>query len=342
MTIGYQGGYAANQRFTDVNGFEHAVQFTLQTDTSRRTSFSLEATGESVLAWTALFGMFSSPTTAQTANGSTLQDRLRSDPAADFAASPLGAMITGTRRISGGIHGRAIRSLSSRSVVQVGVGVFRDAASGPDARASSIYPSVTMGIADGSWTWSASRRTRLILAGTYMSSYTRSYRFDSESATVGWERDLGQRSFVRAEGGYGRSASLGAGGSARNGYTAAGAIGTMQGNHTWSASLRRGVADAWGLAGDSVIAGEGAWSWSRADSPWSASSSLAYERVQGLLTRPYEIWLVRATAARRLGRQCRLVIDGAWGSMAAGTLADYSRRGVRVSFWWSPEADLRH
>lgn len=339
-SLSYRGSYVHSTRFAEMSGFEHTVHFDLRSGRGRQTTYSLQAAGESRLMSNMLFAPARTLAAAQqSASPSELSEALGSDLFGEIGGSPLELMISGARRTMGSVNARVTHSLLPRLAVQAGIGVIRDIRSNQsNERFGSEYPSVTLGVGDASITYSHSRRTRLIWATSYSKSYSNRYRFDTEATTMGVERVVGRRSFVRADGGYARTAFLGESARpGRNGYTAFGAVGTNAGHHTIAGSFRRGVADFHGLGADSTIGAEGSWSWRRPRSALALASSLGYERLGIAGAQVLNAWVYHATAIREVTPHLSLVFDVAYANGMSGRLADFSRRGVRISLVWTPQ-----
>ncbi|MBS1824072.1 MAG: hypothetical protein JST93_02010 [Acidobacteria bacterium] len=343
-TFTYRGGYVRNHRFEEMSGSDHTVHLEFLSGRGRRTTYRFEGVGESRLISNMLFAPARTLTAAQEASTpGELSEALGGNVFAAIGGSPLELMINGARRRMGSLHARVTHALLSRLAVQGGIGVIRDLrTTSSNPQFTSGYPSVTLGVGDAGITYSHSPRTRLIFATSYSKSYSSQYRFDIETSTLGVERTVGRRSFVRADGGYARTAYLGeVERPGRNGYTAFGAAGTNAGNHTVAASFRRGVADFHGLGADTTIGGEGSWSWRRARSPLALASSLGYERLQIGSSRILNAWVYHATVIREINPHFSLVFDVAYANGTSGTLADFARRGVRLTLVWTPQENGR-
>lgn len=339
-TLTYRGSYMYNHRFDELSGFDHTVHWEALSGRGRQTTYSFLAAGESRLVSNMLFGPARTLAAAQQAATPTdLSNALGGDPFGEIAGSPLELMISGARRTMGSLQARVMHTLRPRLAVQAGIGIIRDIRSGSsNPQFTSGYPSVTLGVGDAGITYSHSRRTRVIWGTSYSKSYSNRYRFDIESTTLGLERVIGRRSFVRADGGYARTAYLGeTQRPGRNGYTAFGAVGTNAGYHTIAASFRRGVADFHGIGADSTIGAEGSWSWRRPRSPLALTSSLGYERLRIAGARTLNVWVYHATAIREVNPHLSLVFDVAYANGTSGSLSDFSRRGIRVSLVWTPQ-----
>jgi hypothetical protein len=334
----YHGDYTRNLRFSELNGFDHAFSFSLRARTDRRTNFGLDVMGQSNLLANATFMPGHTLSAAQqSADPAGLEAAMSDQLSTDLSSSPLTLLLSGGRHYMGGMHMRITHSYSPRLQFQARVGAVHDQHSTRDTPANAVlYPSTTMGVAEGGLTYSVSRRTRIIAGIDYWKSYSRDYRFDVESASAGWERSVGRRSFCRIEGGYARTAFLGANRAARNGYTASGALGTISGHHTLVASFHRGVADLHGLRADSMIGADGAWSWSAPASPWILTATAGYERLGGSLG-TLNTWLFQSTIAHLLTRTLRLQLESAYVNSSTLNISDFSR-GVRLALVWMPGA----
>lgn len=341
-TLVYRGGYQGNHRFDELNGSDHTLRMSLEIDHNRKTSFRFDAIGESRLTSTILFAPARSLTAGQLAtNPDELSRSLGGDTTADLISSPVDFLLTGARRTMGSMYAQVTHIIGTRWTVQGRAGVIRDIRSTSNTpQFFSPYPSVTLGTGDASINYALSRRTRFNWATTYSRSYSRLYRFDTEAATMGVERLIGRASFARADGGYTRTAFLGEGRPGRNGYTVAGAVGTTKDRHTLVASFRRGVADLHGLGADTTIGVEGSWAWTTPSSDWALTSSIGYERLTIGGTALLDAWVYHGTVIRRLARHWSVQFDGAYANGYSGALADFSRRGCRLSLIWSPQ-DVR-
>lgn len=343
-TFTYRGGYVRNHRFEEMSGSDHTVHLEFLAGRGQRTTYRFEAVGESRLISNMLFAPARTLTAAQeAATPGELSEELSGNVFAAIGGSPLELMISGARRRMGSLHARVTHSLLPRLAVQGGVGVIRDLrTTSSNPQFTTGYPSVTLGVGDAGITYSHSPRTRLIFATSYSKSYSSLYRFDIQTSTLGVERAVGRRSFLRADGGYARTAYLGeVDRPGRNGYTAFGAAGTNAGNHTVAASFRRGVADFHGLGADTTIGGEGSWSWRRPRSLLALSSSLGYERLEIGGSRILNAWVYHLTAIREVTPHFSLVFDVAYANGRSGTLADFARRGVRLTLVWTPQENGR-
>jgi hypothetical protein len=333
----YSASYARNHRFSALNGFDHAVSIALRANTDRRTSFSLEASGESRLISSALFE--SSEALSATQSGASI-DQLAGDlmgvgGPGGATASAIDLTVSGGRLTTGSMFAGFTHSHSSRLALSGRVGASRILRpNSTDPRFASMYPSMTMGVANTSLSYSLSRRLQLSASGTVTRSFSRAVRFHWETATANLQRLLGRRSFANIEGGYARMDGLR--GSGRNSYTAGAGAGTIAGYHTLTTMLRRGISDMNGAAADMSIAGEATWAWNRPASAWGLAASAAYERVTGGVIGNIRAWVYHATATRRLSANFHLAFDGAYLDASGPGAQTFTGGGFRTSLVWTP------
>jgi hypothetical protein len=333
----YMGSYARNHRFSALNGFDHEVSMVFRANTDRRTSFSLEASGESRLISSALF---ESTATLSAAQAGAPMDQLAADlmdagGLAGAAGSAIDLAVSGGRLTTGSMFAGFTHSHSPRLTLTGRVGATRILRpSSNDPRFASMYPSMTMGIANAALSYSLSRRLQLSASGTVTRSFSRAIPFRWETATANLQRLIGRRSFARIEGGYARVDGLG--GSGRNSYTAGAGVGTVKGYHTVATALRRGISDMNGAAADMSVAGEATWAWNRPAVPWALAASAAYERVSGSVIGRIRAWVYHATATRRLSPNFHIAFDGAYLDASGPGAQTFTGGGFRTSLVWTP------
>jgi hypothetical protein len=344
FSVGYHAGYTYNQRYSSLNGFDHTVAIDLRTDPARRTVFSLAATGQSGVFSDVLFAASHSLSVAQQASSAQqLASGLLENGASAGLNSPLDLALSGSRRRSGAVYASVTHSYSRRLTSSVRVGISRELRSNSgQSEFASLYPNVTVGVADFGLTYSVSSRTRIIGSGNYSRSYTRLHRSEWESAGAGIERLIGRRSFGYVQGGYARMGGVGSAGFGRNSYTISGALGTNKGYHTLAATARRGVSDMYGLGADNTIGFEGAWAWAPHAISWTLGSSVGYERIRGVGVGMVQAWVYQTNAVRRLSDHFEIVFAGVYITNSGRGAIGLASPSLRVSCLWSPRMERTH
>lgn len=338
-TLRYGVGYTYSQGFVTMRGFDHTLTFALRTQLATRTAFTLTASGESRLMSDALFAPTRSQTLTQEApSADQLGNGLTDGGLAAVSDSPVDLAFSGARRTSGAVTAGFTHTHSPRLMIYASIGAARILrASFRDPESSARFPSATFGQANAGMNFALSRRTRIIGTGTYTRSYARLARSQWETGTLALERSIGRRSFGRLEGGYGRLSDAGPGGG-RNTYTAGVGVGTIQGFHTLLITVRRGIGNLTGLLAGSSLGGEAAWTWARPGIRWSATGSVAYERVQGRQFGLVQAWVYHASLSRALSDHFSVMVDAVHANDSGRNAVNFVGRGFRVSCVWSPSA----
>jgi hypothetical protein len=191
-------------------------------------------------------------------------------------------------------------------------------------------------------TYSLSRQTHIGFDADYSRSYSGFAKIQIGSGSVSVDRVLGRQWFVHLRGGYGAMAELRSDvpSPIRREYHGGGGIGTKVGANTFVATVRRGIADSYGLGAANTTGGDMAWIWHRPTGNWSLEGSASYERLAGRTLQLIQGWLGQATVTRRLNRQTSLAAQMVYasnsGHYGAGGFTSLSRRAVRLSINWTP------
>ena len=338
FSAGYHAGYSYNQKFPALRGVDHAVSLDFRTDPERRTIFSMSAAGATGTISEALFDpRYALRVVQQATTINDLASGLGASSPGAILDSPIELGLSGGMRRSGSVQIGVMHRHSRRLTSFVHLGAAREIHSYHGEQQVIVqYPNVTIAMADAGVTYEWSSRTRLTGLAGYTRSYSRLYRADWQTAGLGIERLIGQRSFASVQAGYARMAGAEAQGFGRSSYTLAGTLGTMKGFHTVAATVRRGVADLHGLNGESNLAFEGVWNWAPHSSGWSFGGNLGYERLHGAGMGNVQAWIGQAKMVRRLAAHFRLEFSGVYLTDSGQEVVGLTRRGFRVALVWTP------
>jgi hypothetical protein len=261
------------------------------------------------------------------------------------AASPLSLTLFGARRRDGAFGTTLTVSQSPRVTWRFSTSVMRDfpsASAEPTLTGGLVYPGVTKGLVSAGLTYSLSRRTEIGLEADYARTFSAYDRIQIGSATAAIDRVLARQWFVHLRAGYGALAELQTAVPApiRREYHGDAGIGAKLREHTFLATVSRGIADSYGLGAANTTGGEIAWIWHRPSGNWTLQSSASYERLAGGTIRTIQGWLYQATVLRQITRQTSFAIQAVYatdsGRLSAGGFTSLMRRGVRMTIAWTP------
>lgn len=344
--VDYAVAYDGNLRYSGLNGFDHALSLGLQTKLTPRVTFTLDANAESATFAEFLFGPSGSLALGQQSStpGQIGAGLAGSVTPVGVTSSPLAFTLFGARRrdASGGfglvfsqsprtfwhVSARGLRSLPTES---------RDALGG-----SLVFPGVTTALVAAGLTYSWSRQTEIGFDVDYSRSYSSFTQIQIGSASASLSRVLGRQWFLHLRGGYGVMSELRTAMSSplRRDYNGGGGIGTKVGANTFVATVRRGIADSYGLGAANTTGAEMAWIWHRPNGNWTVESAASYERLAGRTIQVIQGWLGQASVTRRLSRRTSVTAQAVYasdsGHYSAGGFTGLTRRGVRLSINWTP------
>lgn len=338
LAVTYHAGYSYNQKYSALNGVDHNVTLSFGTDPARHTVFTLSASGESGVTSDALFDPRYAYHVVQGSTSITdVATGLGTASPEQLLSSPVELALAGARRRAGAATAGITHTIAPRLTTFARVGAAREIHSYGGAQQVLVpYPNVTIATSEVGASYQLRPRTRITASAGYARSYTRLYRADWETAGLGVERRIGRRSFGSLQGAYVRMSEAGLGGSARNSYAVTGTFGTMKGFHTLAVTGSRGVASLHGLGAETTHGVEGVWSWAPQASSWTISSSVGYERLRGSAVGTVQAWIWQGNAVRRLARNFQVAFSTVYLSDTGAEVLGLNRRGVRISFTWTP------
>ncbi len=336
FTATYHVGYNYNDRVSSLNGADHNVSLEFRTDPSRRTVLTLSANGQAGPLNEALFDpTYLRNLTLQSRSIEQLASSVTSEGAIDLGSGPLDLALGGVRYMTGVAHVALSHSHSRRLTSFIHMAAARELRSYSQEELGGGYPNFTSGMIDAGATYSFRPRTSLTMAASYARTYSRAYPSNWQSGAATVERLLSRATFVSLGGGYARLAEPHSTGWGRSTYTASGAIGTRYRDHTWVLTARRGVSNFHGIAADSSVGCEAAWSWAPRSGLWTMGAGGGFERLGGA-TGVVQGWRGQTTLARRATAHLQIVLAAGYLADSGPYIGDLDRRGARLSVVWAP------
>ncbi len=351
FSVDYRGAYNRNERFSSLDGFDHALTFSLRTKATPRLKLSFDLHGESTTVAGSLF--------ATSPGLSVVRGVSSFDQLSGSLTSNLGTVGTGASPLSFALFGSRFEGVSlgvSATFQQTprlawhwtarATHTFPSSPVSVAAPGSMAYPSFTNGVGEFGFDYLLSRRTTIGGSLDYSRADSIYTRFQAPSAALSIQHVLTSNWFLKGEAGYGEldDLTIKSGSPWLQEYRGGGGLGTKRGANTFLLSAERKIGDVYGLGAGSTVDGGLSWHWQRPAGNWSVDNSAGYERLTGHLLRLFQGWVYQGSVSRRLTRQTSLSVQGVYAKSYGGFTSDsttFNRNEIRMTMNWTPGAVRR-
>lgn len=348
--IRYGTAYHGNWKNSASNGFDHHVSVGARTKVGHRFDLKFDGWAGSVLQEYFLFAPSLDPAILEgSANVDPLTEPLPGAGPAGLEHAPLSLSLFGTRREAALAAVRLGYSQSRRTDWDVRAEVERDlpmSLRDSDFKGGVPFSGLTEGRIISHFSYSLSRRSAFGIEASYAQAYSRRGQLRVPYGSASVRHAFSPTWFTRLEAGVGAFTYVRdvASRPATISYRAAASAGAKRAPHSFALTIRREIGNGYGLDASHSLAGDVAWSWLPTGGSWTTTASVGYERLTGGSLPVLQAWLSRATIARRLTRQTRLVLEGAYvrnSGQVAVSAPFVTPRGATLSCVWAPEKALR-
>jgi len=343
-SLNYNLGYNGNSTYSELNGFDHSLFFSLTRSLTRKLSFSLTGAGESTTVSGFLFQQVAG-STPDLSNAGALAGSLA--PAGTAGATQ--TILYPGRRQTATVATTLSYSPSTRLSWHMslhGQRLLPSHSSGPNAQQTLGYPGETDTGASLSLAYTLSRRTSFGAEAGYYRSMSQLGRTQSGSGGLSLTRVLSRRWFGSATVGYGLGDFFIAASQTtvrRPDFQGSATLGTTFDAHTLSLSTAQRIGDSYGLGAQRTMEGNLSWIWHPRRQKWSFQATAAYERLTGGQVDKIQSAVFRGALTRRLTARLSCTGEGGytWGIVqASSSLGRQTQNGARFSIVWRPAGTL--